>query len=104
MKRWGILALIVIVLVAVIGGIKAFGIYQMIQGFKAQGVPKQTVSATTVTEAQWRPTLTAIGSLVAAGVLVPTSGARWERTWQAPEALAAVDAFAHRAGRRRASH
>jgi membrane fusion protein (multidrug efflux system) len=63
MKRWGILALIVIVLVVVIGGLKAFGIYQMIQGFKAQGIPKQTVSTAKVVEQDWKPTLTAIGNL-----------------------------------------
>ncbi|MFT4046217.1 MAG: efflux RND transporter periplasmic adaptor subunit [Solimonas sp.] len=63
MKRWGILALIVIALVVVIGGIKAFGVYQMIQGFKAKGVPKQTISTTKAAEQQWRPTLSAIGSL-----------------------------------------
>jgi len=63
MKRWGILALIVIALVVVIGGIKAFGVYQMVQGFKAQGVPKQTISTAKVATEDWKPTLTAIGSL-----------------------------------------
>lgn len=63
MKRWGILALIVISLIVVIGGIKAFSVYRMIQGFKAQGVPKQTVSTVKVTQQQWKPAMTAIGSL-----------------------------------------
>lgn len=63
MKRWGILALIVIALVLVIGGIKAWSVYSMIQGFKAQGVPKQTISTAKAVYEEWRPTLTAIGSL-----------------------------------------
>jgi membrane fusion protein (multidrug efflux system) len=63
MKRWGVLALIVIALVVVIGGIKAWSVYSMIQGFKAKGVPTQTVSAIKAAVEQWRPTVDAIGSL-----------------------------------------
>ena len=40
-----------------------------------------------------------VDPLLEAGVLV-TSGARRDRIWWAPEVLAAVDAFAARAGRR----
>ncbi|WP_043113931.1 efflux RND transporter periplasmic adaptor subunit [Solimonas soli] len=73
MKRWGILALIVIVLVVVIGGLKAFGIYQMIQGFKAQGEPKFTVSTERIESTEWQPTLSAVGSLRAVrGVMLTT--------------------------------
>ncbi len=63
MKRWIYLALIVIALVAVLGGLKAFGIYQMIQGFKAQGEPKFTVSTQKVSDQEWATTLSAVGSL-----------------------------------------
>ncbi|HET8881519.1 MAG TPA: efflux RND transporter periplasmic adaptor subunit [Solimonas sp.] len=63
MKRWGVLALIVIALVVVVGGIKAWSVYSMIQGFKAKGVPTQTVSAIKAAVEQWRPTVDAIGSL-----------------------------------------
>lgn len=63
MKRWGILALIVVVLVVVVGGIKAWSVYSMIQGFKAMGVPKEAVSTYKVSYQQWRPTLNVIGSL-----------------------------------------
>lgn len=63
MKRWGTLALIVVVLVVVVGGIKAWSIYSMIQGFKAQGIQKEAVSTYKVSYQQWRPTLNVIGSL-----------------------------------------
>jgi hypothetical protein len=42
----------------------------------------------------------AIAHLVDAGVLVDSSGKGWGRVWIAPEVLAALDAFATRAGRR----
>lgn len=42
----------------------------------------------------------AISALEAAGVLTRTSRDRRNRLWQAPEVLAAMDAFARRAGRR----
>jgi len=63
MKRWVILALIVIGLVVVLGGLKFLGVYQMLQGFKAQSAIKPTVSTAKATREQWQPTLTAIGSL-----------------------------------------
>lgn len=47
-----------------------------------------------------RSALRAIDTLVEAGVLHETGPARRNRTWQAPEVLAAMDAFAARAGRR----
>jgi Fic family protein len=47
-----------------------------------------------------RAARTAIDTLVSAGVLTATSDARRNRVWQAPQVLAAVDAFAYRAGRR----
>ena len=66
MKRalpWLIMIAIVVAIVAVLGGTKAFQIFSMIQGFKAQGVPKQTVSSMKVGFDEWRPQLTAVGSL-----------------------------------------
>ena len=45
MRRWAYMLAAVLVLVLVLAGIKGYFIYKMIQGFKAQGVPKYTVSA-----------------------------------------------------------
>ncbi|RMI12471.1 Fic family protein [Cellulomonas triticagri] len=58
--------------------------------------------AATLTGTSGRAALTAVDTLVEAGVLTPVSGARWGRAWQATDVLAATDAFARRAGRRRA--
>ena len=46
----------------------------------------------------------AIDTLVSAMVLTPTSDARRNRVWQAPQVLTAIDEFARRAGRRTAGH
>lgn len=48
-----------------------------------------------------RAALTAIDTLTEAGILRPVSAARRNRAWQADDVLAAMDAFARRAGRRR---
>ncbi len=63
MKRWLTLILVVVALIVVIGLFKGLGVYKMIQGFKAQGAPKFTVSTTHVTYQDWLPQLTAVGSL-----------------------------------------
>lgn len=63
MKRWGMLALLVVALVVVIGGIKGYSVYKMIQGFKAQGVPKQTISTSKAAFQDWQPQVEAISSL-----------------------------------------
>ena len=66
MKRarpWLIMIAIVIAIILVVGGTWGFHLYNMIQGFKAQGVPKQTVSSMKVGFDEWRPQLTAVGSL-----------------------------------------
>ncbi len=63
MKRWRHLIIAVIALVLVIGGIKGFGVYKMIQGFAAQGTPKFTVSTTKASYQDWQPKLTAVGSV-----------------------------------------
>jgi membrane fusion protein (multidrug efflux system) len=53
----------VLVLVLVLAGVKGYFIYRTIQGFKAQGVPKYTVSATKVEWTLWQSTQTAVASL-----------------------------------------
>ncbi|MCK9193000.1 MAG: efflux RND transporter periplasmic adaptor subunit [Nevskia sp.] len=63
MKRWLTLIGVVVVLVLVIGGLKAYGIFQLIQGFKAQGEPKFTVSTQVAASAEWLQELSAVGSL-----------------------------------------
>ena len=52
-------------LVVLIGGIKGFQIYRTIQGFKAKGTPKVTISAAQAEYSPWQPTLEAVGSLKA---------------------------------------
>jgi membrane fusion protein (multidrug efflux system) len=63
MKRWVTLAVVVVGLLVVIGGVKACSTYKMIQGFKAQGAPKFTVSTTKAQYQDWLPQLTAVGTL-----------------------------------------
>lgn len=63
MKRWLYMGAAVVLLVGVIGGIKAYSIFATIEHFKTQGEPKFTVSAAKVESTQWHPTLSAVGSL-----------------------------------------
>ncbi|MGH8461299.1 MAG: efflux RND transporter periplasmic adaptor subunit [Stenotrophobium sp.] len=63
MKRWLIMILAVVVLIAVVGGIKGWQIHKMIQGFKAMGVPLQTISTVKVGFQEWRPQINAVGSV-----------------------------------------
>lgn len=63
MKRWFVLLAVVVGLILVIGGIKGYGTYKMIQGFKAQGAPKFTVSTAKVEFQDWLPQVSAVGSL-----------------------------------------
>jgi membrane fusion protein (multidrug efflux system) len=63
MKHWLYMAAAVIVLVIVIGGVKAYSIEQMIAGFKAKGEPRFTVSAARAELSTWQPTLSAVASL-----------------------------------------
>ncbi|MES2883982.1 MAG: efflux RND transporter periplasmic adaptor subunit [Pseudomonadota bacterium] len=65
-KRWLLMIGAVLLLVLVIGGIKAYSVKQMIDGFKAMGEPKSTVSTVKVGFEEWQPTLSAVGSLRAA--------------------------------------
>lgn len=63
MKRWVIMLGAVLALVLVIGGIKAYSVKKMIDGFKAIGEPKSTVSTVKVAYQDWQPTLTAVGTV-----------------------------------------
>ncbi len=63
MKRWLTLILVLAVLIVLIALFKGLGVYKMIQGFKAQGAPKFTVSTTHVQYQDWLPQLSAVGSL-----------------------------------------
>lgn len=63
MRRWAYMLAAVLVLVLVLAGIKGYFIYQTIQGFKAQGVPKYTVSATKAELSLWQPTQAVVASL-----------------------------------------
>lgn len=65
-KRWIVMIVGVVVLVAVIAGIKAYSVKQMIDGFAAMGEPKSTVSTAKVAYEEWQPNISAVGSLRAA--------------------------------------
>jgi membrane fusion protein (multidrug efflux system) len=53
----------VVILVVVLAAIKGLMIYRVVQGFKAQGTPKVTVTAARAEYSAWQPTLTAVASL-----------------------------------------
>jgi Fic family protein len=74
--------------------------WRLADGLFARPVVDAHVAAE-LTGTSGRAALNAINSLVDAGVLAPMSAARWGRTWQAPDVLGAIEAFARRAGRRR---
>jgi membrane fusion protein, multidrug efflux system len=63
MKRWLLWIVAIVLLIAVIGVVKGVGVYKMIQGFKAQGTPKFTVSATKAGYEDWESQISAVGSL-----------------------------------------
>ena len=63
MKPWAVMLLLVLALILIIGGIWGFNTYEMIQGFKAMGVPKQTISTTQAAEQEWQPQVHAVGTL-----------------------------------------
>lgn len=63
MKPWAVMLLLVLALVLIIGGIWGFNTYKMIQGFKAMGVAKQTVSTKKAETLDWQPQLAAVGTL-----------------------------------------
>jgi len=63
MKRWLILILAIVAVLAVIGGIKAMQVKTMMAGFASQPEPSATVTSVKIAKADWNPTLNAIGSL-----------------------------------------
>ena len=63
MKRWFIMLGGVLLLVLIVGGIKALQIKKMVAGFEAMGEPKSTVSTVKIAATDWQPALTAVGSL-----------------------------------------
>jgi len=63
MKRWLTLIATVVVLLFVIGGIKAYAVKKMIDGFAAQGQPKFTVTTTKAALEAWTPSVPAVASL-----------------------------------------
>jgi len=64
LKRMVLMIGLVLLLIAVIAGVKGFTIYKMISGMKPP--PPATVSTIKATYSEWQPALTAIGSLRAA--------------------------------------
>jgi membrane fusion protein, multidrug efflux system len=63
MKRWLLLIVVIVGVVLLIGGIKGYSTYKMIQGFAARGAPKFTVSTTKAEYQDWLPRQSAVGSL-----------------------------------------
>jgi len=62
-KRWLMMIGAVLLLILIIGGIKAYSVKKMIDGFKAMGEPTSTVSTVKVGYDVWQPTLSAVGTL-----------------------------------------
>ena len=62
-KAWLLMIVGVVVLILIIGGIWGFNLFTMIQGFKAMGVPKQTVSSMKTGFDEWHTELTAVGNV-----------------------------------------
>jgi membrane fusion protein (multidrug efflux system) len=63
MKSWSILIALVVALIVLIGGAKAYGVFQMFESFKNQPIPHATVSTTVAGYQDWSQTLSAVGSL-----------------------------------------
>jgi len=62
-KAWLLMIVGVVALILVIGGIWGYNLFTMIQGFKAMGVPKQTVSTMKAGYDEWHTELAAVGNL-----------------------------------------
>lgn len=62
-KAWFYMILAVVLLIALIGGIWGYNLFTMIQGFKAMGVPKQTVSTMKAGYDEWHTELGAVGDI-----------------------------------------
>ncbi len=63
MKRWVYMVVAIVVLILVIGAVKAYSVNKMIKGFQAKGEPKFTVSAAKAESSPWQPTLSAVATL-----------------------------------------
>ena len=63
MKRWLLLLLAIIAVIVTIGGIKACQFKTMMAGFANQPEHSATVTSVKIGEADWNPTLNAVGSL-----------------------------------------
>jgi membrane fusion protein, multidrug efflux system len=63
MKRWLLLIVAIVALVVVVGAVKGVVTYKEIQGFKAQGEPKFSVSSIKAGYDDWQSQLAAVGSL-----------------------------------------
>ena len=71
MKKYLVIIAGIVVLVGVIGAIKASQIFTLINAFSTMQMPPTVISATTVEEQEWEMTLDSIGTLEAAqGVIV----------------------------------
>lgn len=74
-RKIAITVLALVVVVIVLGGIKGLQISALIAQGKSFAPPPEAVTATTVKTEDWEPTLTAVGSVVAAqGVTVSAEG------------------------------
>jgi membrane fusion protein (multidrug efflux system) len=62
-KAWFIVAGLIVGLVVLVGGAWGYRVYTLIQGYKALGTPKQAVSTMKAGFEEWKPQLSAVGSL-----------------------------------------
>jgi membrane fusion protein (multidrug efflux system) len=62
-KAWLYMILGVVALVLVVGGVWGYNLFAMIQGYKAMGVPKQTVSTMKAAYDEWHGELAAVGDV-----------------------------------------
>ena len=63
MKRWTILAVVIVAVILIIGGVKGCQVKQMMEGFKNAPLQKFTVSAAKVAYEDWQPQQAAVGSV-----------------------------------------
>ena len=63
MKRWLILIIAIVVIIAIVGGTKAMQLKAQFAGYASQPEPSATVSTLKVALSDWNPQLNAVGSL-----------------------------------------
>ena len=63
MKRWLVFVIVVGALVLLLGALKGWQVYALLQGFASQGQPKSTVSTIKAGYQDWQPQLAAVGSV-----------------------------------------